>query len=1000
MTIDPALLRDAITANDATKVRQLLVHASEADRRACAEAMQPFFRGPRFSFDEHVMITSAEDLQDFVAQLAATRSVARTDEDREFEQWNEQRCGAAFVAAELGLAGGVAAAIRAADDYPSYETPSDADLVAVAGVLADRAPAWLADFADRRLEAEFSHGFSAWRLARRLVRIGAIDRPDVPGYATTFGWQLLHRSWSEDNSAGSAKAVHDALLADKGLLDDEVWRLFTVPDAAWRLSSEWADALALLAAEGQLDRDRLIDAALDAFTRDFAPSRVSWYAVVHDALKPTIDEMSAGVDKYLRLLQVEAKPGILLGQKSVSMLLDADLIAAQSVLQAAAAGLVFPQKSVALAQLKLISKIAARFPASRDAAMVVAAHAFGHQREDVQEAALSLIARYGVPTGPSRGSIETLATALSPNLAAEAAAIGLGRVLEAARPHVANVAARLEVLDRRIRGLPHDVRGRLQVLLDEARAGAVAGPVTVTPSAGARLADPIDDPEELIQLLGQLMEDACDPLAVERAIAGAVRLSALPPGERAKLAAPLIKRAMKRAEEDFGGPFSGYEITSDLACLTLAWGAGWSERDIDRDNCWWSFVDAGPVLPTGDARTMAGVLTARIWEAATLVGEGNPVRLLAEPEFERGAVSHERLLQRLAARQSGAPRSRPPRYDLELALLRLAPEVPDDFWSTWARYAPTTARRARSIYEQCQVPPAIRPHAGVPLDKFSGESYEHQQVLASISDVGATAGEIGSRTWELLTTLGEPFRQHRKLYGERWQIRHYGPVVAEWPLLCPWQPELAAAHLLRPLSDGLKAGPTAATTAVRCLAHAGHPLGVAGHVALVTALTSGEPDTRIAAAEVWAAAAHDGRLDPALAADAIALGVTGEAYKVNRLADGLEYASREPLPGFRVIQTIFLAAKSLLDTKARNLHLLLELAGRIGAITGLPELPAAISGLSGRRTSTKLTAAAARISRMCAAPSSAVSSEVIEKALIAHVDRVVAQEPTAPVPSA
>jgi hypothetical protein len=47
MTLDPALLRGAITANDATKVRQLLAHASEADRRACAKAMQPFLRGRR-----------------------------------------------------------------------------------------------------------------------------------------------------------------------------------------------------------------------------------------------------------------------------------------------------------------------------------------------------------------------------------------------------------------------------------------------------------------------------------------------------------------------------------------------------------------------------------------------------------------------------------------------------------------------------------------------------------------------------------------------------------------------------------------------------------------------------------------------------------------------------------------------------------------------------------------------------------------------------------------
>ena len=90
------------------------------------------------------------------------------------------------------------------------------------------------------------------------------------------------------------------------------------------------------------------------------------------------------------------------------------------------------------------------------------------------------------------------------------------------------------------------------------------------------LPPPLDDPGELIQLLTQLMEDASDTLAVERAMAGAVRLCALPAAERARLAAPLLKRAEKRVREDYDGPFCGREIASDIAGLTLVWGSGWS----------------------------------------------------------------------------------------------------------------------------------------------------------------------------------------------------------------------------------------------------------------------------------------------------------------------------------------------------------------------------------------------------------------------------------------
>ena len=92
------------------------------------------------------------------------------------------------------------------------------------------------------------------------------------------------------------------------------------------------------------------------------------------------------------------------------------------------------------------------------------------------------------------------------------------------------------------------------------------------------------------------------------------------------------------------------------------------------------------------------------------------------------------------------------------------------------------------------------------------------------------------------------------------------------PLLAPHQPELIAAHLLRPLSDGLEPGRSAATVAVNCLAPARRPFGRVGHFALVTGLASAEPDTRVTAASAWTRVVQDGRLDPVLAADAITLG--------------------------------------------------------------------------------------------------------------------------------
>src|SRR5262249_39449998 len=169
------------------------------------------------------------------------------------------------------------------------------------------------------------------------------------------------------------------------------------------------------------------------------------------------------------------------------------------------------------------------------------------------------------------------------------------------------------------------------------------------------------------------------------------------------------------------------------------------------------------------------------------------------------------------------------------------------------------------------------------------------QVLARISRQAPKS--IRCPSWQLLTALSDPLRDYAKLYGPRWDNRHYDASVASWPLICPWQPELAAAHLLRAISDGLRAGPSPASTAIACLTVPGHPLGPVGHLALVIGLASGEADTRIAAASLWAQASADGRLDPDLAAAALSTVARSEAAKLNRIADALRNAAHAALPG-------------------------------------------------------------------------------------------------------
>src|SRR5260221_3615428 len=94
-------------------------------------------------------------------------------------------------------------------------------------------------------------------------------------------------------------------------------------------------------------------------------------------------------------------------------------------------------------------------------------------------------------------------------------------------------------------------------------------------------------------------------------------------------------------------------------------------------------------------------------------------------------------------------------------------------------------------------------------------------------------------------------------------------MIAAWHLLCPHDPELIAAHLLSPLSDGLGPGRNAAVTAVRGLATLAGKFEEIFHLPPVTRLSGGSADLRIAAADAGKQIAPEGRLGPAPAAAAV-----------------------------------------------------------------------------------------------------------------------------------
>ena len=896
MSIDPQQLAAAVLAGDVRQVRGLLRDATEADRRDCAESLESFLISP-----EVQRRPTGRDYKGL------------TEEERVLLTRRYTRLSAAVVAAKSGLADGAPAARKAEGTVHSYISPWEDDFDEIANVYADRRPPWLAELVDQRLQDQYTGnpllaggqgGLEAWFMARRLVRLGAIARPAIAPYTTRMPASL----YREQVIAGPPRAqrvlLHhplDGLLADPALLDDEVWRLFEVPGAARELAQckgTWEEALATLSERGLLDRGRLLDACLDAFFKDFAPSQVGWYATFHDRMAPALEEVAARASQYLALLGTNSAHGVSLAQRACDRLLVAGRLPLADLLAASPPVLLFPSKSVVIRQLNLLGKVAGE-PSLRARALATAAAAFGHERLDVQEAALDLIGELGVPQGAEAAVIAGHAAGLAPALAGKAAALGLLAAPPAPAP--APVAA------------------------------SAAIPLAPAPPASP-LPPPLEDPAELIRLLTQLMEAAPDPLAVERAMAGAVRLATVPESERNRLGSPLVKRA-----EDilFGQGRAGDALSEGIARLILAWAC------VPCPPPGWIANKTVPFM------MFHGV---RVVEACYLIGGGPAgAELLAEPSAADGSVHPDALLARLATWR-GAPVLR---YDMEVAVLRLPP-VDASFWAAWDKVHHASAEQARQAYQAGTAKLILEPDIGTATDR---QGRIHPHVLAAItSDPPAADG--GSRSWKVLTDPPDPVLV--------FDLSRMSSVVASWPLLCPWRPELAAAHLLWPLSECLVPGPRYADSgvaAVMGLTRSSAPFGPIRHLALLAGLGSAEASVRIAAADVWTQAALAGQLDPDLAADALVKGVTGEAVKLTRLADGLRYASREPASALMIVRTVFASAGHLVSANSPNLHLLLELTREIGAAIALPEPPESIVALAAGKGSTKLAAAARQLDK-------------------------------------
>ena len=202
-----------------------------------------------------------------------------------------------------------------------------------------------------------------------------------------------------------------ALVADPGLLEHEIWRIFETepgPGAVQLISATvqgvedgatWEGALAKLAREGRISRERLLDACLDGLSRDLHDLRARWFAVLHDRLEPAPEELAARSARYLDFLGSRNPSTIAFALKVLKNLVKSGRLDSAALIDCLTPALHSRTKGTVRQALSLLDMAArqADDSALKARTVTVAAEGLVHEAADIQAAILDFVELHGDP---------------------------------------------------------------------------------------------------------------------------------------------------------------------------------------------------------------------------------------------------------------------------------------------------------------------------------------------------------------------------------------------------------------------------------------------------------------------------------------------------------------------------------------------------------------------------------------------------------------------------
>ena len=254
-----------------------------------------------------------------------------------------------------------------------------------------RRPDWIERWVSHQLANDNN---PAWGTVRKLIRTGLCPTPTDDNYII----KMVNGYWGEC-VADKKWQLADSLLADPGLLEVEIWKLFEVePPGKGALlwgndicdhAYSWGKALKVLSASGEIDRGRLLTESLEALRRGRRAAGATWFFKFHEYLEPTLDERAERQSLYLDLLSNAVPAVVTFALDALGLLAKEKRLDAKSYLHAVPRVFEVAPKGPPVTAIKLLGPLVKQQPDLVVTAAVAVCRALGHESPDVQKAAIT-----------------------------------------------------------------------------------------------------------------------------------------------------------------------------------------------------------------------------------------------------------------------------------------------------------------------------------------------------------------------------------------------------------------------------------------------------------------------------------------------------------------------------------------------------------------------------------------------------------------------------------